>query len=148
MNSGFNTWKDGLFLCLLSGALWGMVSLLVNTFTGAFTLEAGVVHDLVTFTIGGALFGLVTGGFLSVAESFMPKWGLTLKAVAVSVVIWLALDGTGFVLSILKPIRYHFEIEQSLQGLFLAVMLGLILGTLWKMGLKASRTEANAKANA
>ncbi len=144
MNAGFNTWKDGLFLCLLSGALWGLVSLLVNTFTGAFTLEAGVVHDLVTFSLGGALFGLVTGGLLSVAQGFMPKWGLTSKAVAVSVVIWLALNGTGFVLSILKPIRYHFEVEQSLQGLFLAVILGLILGSLWKMGLKASRTGVEA----
>jgi len=123
-----------------------MVSLLVNTFTGAFSLEAGVVHDLVTFTIGGALFGLVTGGILSVAEGFLPKWGLTLKAVAVSVVIWLALDGTGFVLTIVKPIRYHFEAEQSLQGLFLAVILGLILSTLWKMGLKASRTETEVNA--
>jgi len=146
MNGGFNSWKDGLFLCLLAGALWGMVSLLVNTFTGAFSLEAGVVHDLVTFTIGGALFGLVTGGILSVAEGFLPKWGLTLKAVAVSVVIWLALDGTGFVLTIVKPIRYHFEAEQSLQGLFLAVILGLILSTLWKMGLKASRTETEVNA--
>jgi len=144
MNAGFNSWKDGLFLFLLAGALWGMVSLLVNTFTGAFTLEAGVVHDLVTFTIGGALFGLVTGGFLSVAQGLMPRWGLTSKAVAISVVIWLALNGTGLVLSIVKPVRYHFEAGQSLQGLFLAVILGLILGSLWKMGLKASRAGAEA----
>ncbi|MFQ5479708.1 MAG: hypothetical protein ACE5DW_00330 [Thermodesulfobacteriota bacterium] len=144
MNPGFNTWKDGLFLCLLAGALWGMVSLLVNTFTGAFTLEASLVHDLVTFTLGGALFGLVTGGLLSVLQSFMPGRGLTKKAVMVSVVIWLALNGAGFVLSVLSPIRYHFEAGQSLQGLFLAAILGIILGTFWKMGLKAGRAEAGA----
>jgi len=122
-----------------------MVSLLVNTFTGAFTFEAGVVHDFVTFILGGALFGLVVGGILSVVQGFLPKWGLTGKAVMVSVVLWLALDITGFVLTIVKPIRYHFEVEQSLQGLFLAAILGLILGSLWKMGLRATRADAEAQ---
>ncbi len=144
MNSNFRTWKDGLFLCLLAGALWGLVSLLVNSVTGVFTFEAGVVHDLVTFAMGGALFGLVTGGFLSVIQGFFPRLGLTSKAVMVSVGIYLALGGTGFVLSVIKPIRYHFEVGQSLQGLFLAVILGLILSTLWKMGLKAQDVEARA----
>ncbi len=144
MNSGFKSWKDGLFLCMLSGALWGLISLLFNTFTGAFVLEAGVVHDLVTFALGGALFGLVTGGILSVAQGFLPGWGLTKKAVAISLVIWFALSGAGIVLSLLRPIRYHFELGQTLQGLFLAAVLGLILGSFWKMGLKASEKEVEA----
>jgi len=138
-NLNFNDWKEGLFLCLLSGALWGLVSLLFNTFTGAFILEAGVLHDLVTFALGGALFGLVTGGILSVAQGFLPRFGLTMKAVMVSVIIWLALNGAGIILALMRPIRYHFNAAQTLQGLFLAVILGLILGSLWKKGLKVGR---------
>lgn len=129
---------------MLSGALWGVVSLLLNTITGAFVLEASVLHNLMTFALGGALFGLVAGGILSVAQGLLPRWGLTPKAVAVSLLIWFALNGAGILLSVMSPIRYHFDLGQSLQGLFLAVVLGLILGTFWKMGLKAGRGEAKA----
>ncbi len=137
MDNGFRKWKDGLFLCLLAGALWGLVALLVNSLTGAFAFEFSVVHDLVTFVIGGAVFGLVTGGFLSVAGWRLPFRSIELKAAIVSLAIWVALGSTGFVLTIIKPIRYHFNLGQTLQGLFLSVILGLILGAIWKMGLRA-----------
>jgi len=35
-----------------------------------------------------------------------------------------------------NPERYHPELLQTIQGFFMAVLLGGILGSLWNLGLK------------
>lgn len=142
--SGFRSWKDAFFICILSGALWGLVAMLVNSVTGAFEFEFNTVHDLVTFVTGGAVFGLVTGGLFAVLAGVLPWRSMVTKAVLVSTSIWTALAVTGYILTIIKPIRYHFDLGQSIQGLCLSVVLGAILGTLWKMALRASREDERA----
>ena len=104
----------------------------VNNLTGISPFEMGFVHNLVTFSVAGAVFGVVAGGFLSLFEGMLPFRRVFLKAPIVSVSIWLVLRGTGVALSGMRPLRYHISNPESLQGLALAVVLGLILGALWK----------------
>ena len=55
------------------------------------------------------------------------------KAVLLSTSLWLILRTGGFFLSLTNPERYHPAIDEAIQGLVLAVILGCILGSLWEI---------------
>lgn len=120
----------------ISGIIWGWLALAVNSFTGIFPLETGLLGALASFTIGGAVFGVVSAGFLFVSARMIPFRSVVFKAIAVSTSIWIVLRIGGAALSGMEPGRYHFNMPEALQGLFLAVLLGAVLGVVWKSGLK------------
>ncbi|MBI5588642.1 MAG: hypothetical protein HY889_09805 [Deltaproteobacteria bacterium] len=124
--------------CVLKGALagvvWGWIAMVLNSFTGIFVFEGGFTHDLVTFSVAGAVFGVVVSGFLFVGGRFVPFKKTLPRAVFVSVFIWLVLRAGGVLLSSMEPSRYHVLTPETLQGLFLAVALGTLLGIFRKDG--------------
>jgi len=130
-------WKKNIFLCILAGVVWGWVAMAVNNLTGVSPLEMGLAHNLITFSMAGAVFGLVAGGVLTIVEKRLPTRSVVLKAAGVSASIWLLLRSAGVVLSMLQPVRYHVSTPESVQGFALALFLGCILGVLWKRGLSA-----------
>ncbi len=133
MNSDLMEWKWGIFYGFAAGVLWGWVTIAVNTLSGAFLFEQGLVNTLLTFSVGGAFFGVVTGGFLMLTRDRIPFKGIIPKAILISTGLWFTLRLTGFIMSTVAPDRYHFVPTQTLQGIGLAVILGGILGTLWKI---------------
>jgi hypothetical protein len=133
MNSDLMEWKWGIFYGLAAGILWGWVTITVNTLTGAFLFEQGLGHTLLTFSTAGAFFGVVTAGFLMLTRNRIPLKGIIPKAILISTGLWFALRLTGFILSSVSPGRFHFVLTQTLQGIALAVVLGGILGTMWKV---------------
>ncbi len=122
----------------ISGIIWGWLALAVNSFTGVFPLEAGFLRALASFTIGGAVFGVASAGFLFAASPFIPFRSVVLKAIIVSTSIWIALRAGGAALSGMEPGRYHFNALEAVQGLILSALLGAIIGVFWKKGLKES----------
>jgi hypothetical protein len=108
----------------------------VNTITGAFPPGEGLLFNLTTFAIGGAVFGIVVGGFLVIARDMLPFRSLLPKAVMVSVCLWVVLRIGGTLLSGIAPWRYHTVLTQTVQGFFLAILMGLLLGVLWKKLIK------------
>ncbi|MBI5493117.1 MAG: hypothetical protein HY893_09305 [Deltaproteobacteria bacterium] len=122
----------------ISGIIWGWLALAVNSFTGVFPLEAGFLSALASFTIGGAVFGVASAGFLFAAARLIPFRSVVFKAIAVSTSIWIVLRAGGAVLSGMEPGRYHFNAPEALQGLLLAVLLGAVLGLFWKSGFKGT----------
>ena len=120
----------------ISGIIWGWLALAVNSFTGVFPLEAGFLSALASFTIGGAVFGAASAGFLFVAAGIIPFRSVVLKAMIVSSSVWIVLRAGGAVLSRMEPGRYHLNAPEALQGLLLAVLLGAVLGVFCKVGFK------------
>jgi hypothetical protein len=129
-------WKRGVVAGLVAGILWGWLAMAVNSFTGAFPLWEGLLFNLTTFAIGGAVFGIVVGGFLVIARDILPFRSLLPKAVMVSVCLWVVLRIGGTLLSGIAPWRYHTVLTQTVQGFFLAILMGLLLGVLWKKLIK------------
>ncbi len=100
----------------------------LNSFTYAFPYEAGFLHNFITFSIGGGVFGVVVGGFIWLLGDFIPFKGRIPRAVAISVSLWVLLTAGGVVLSGIRPERYHIVTYQTIQGLFLSVVLGIFFG--------------------
>ena len=130
--------KSNLFVVsVLSGVVWGWISMAVNRATGIFQFEASFTRDLAAFSFGGMVFGAVCGGLLSVAWDYIPFKGALAKAVFTSTSLWIVLRLGGAALSTMDPSRYHVITAQTLQGLVLAVVLGVVMGLMWKRDIKA-----------
>jgi hypothetical protein len=136
MNPSYMDWKRGVVAGLVAGILWGWLAVAVNTLTGVFPLGDGLLFNLATFAIGGAVFGVVVGGFLVLARDIIPFKSLLPKAVMVSVCLWVVLRIGGALLSGIVPWRYHTVLAQAVQGFFLAILMGLLLGFLWERVIK------------
>lgn len=130
----YSFWKRKIFLSMIAGVLWGFFAMAANLVSGAFEFESTLTHNLITFTVGGIIWSIVTGGILAVAGGWIPLKGTFAKAVAVSTSFWLVLRLGGVMLSGMNPDRYHIVTPQTIQGLILAMVLGAILGVLWDAG--------------
>jgi MFS family permease len=126
----------GIIVGCLSGIVWGLMAILVNHITGVFTLEESLLREMMTFSLGGAVFGMVIGGFLALTSNRLPFKSSFLKAVSVSVAIWLILRVGGVLLSYANPERFHPDRGQAIQGFVMAIVLGLILATFLKVAKK------------
>ena len=129
-------WKRGIMLGAVAGIIWGWVAMAVNAVSGAFAFENSLMHNLISFAIGGAVFGIVVNGFLGLLQRLLPFKSILLNAVLLSIVFWLMLRIGGAMLSSVEPDRYHIITAQSIQGFVLAIIMGFILGTLWKINRK------------
>ncbi|MBI5192457.1 MAG: hypothetical protein HZA08_03315 [Nitrospirae bacterium] len=132
--------RRGIITGILAGGTWGWVALIVNAVSGAFPYEGGLLHNLITFTLGGAVLGVVAGAFLNLLQAWLPFKNIISSAVFISSSLWVILRVGGTFLSSACPARYHLVTAQTVQGLMLSVMLGLMLGLFW-------RTIRNLKGN-
>ena len=128
--------KKGICLGILSGIVWGWVSILVNYVTGVFPFEESLLHEVVTFSFGGAIFGMVIGGFMALIGKRLPFKSLLPNAIFISIAVWLILRIGGVLLSYSNSGRFHPDTAQTLQGLVMMIVLGLILATFWNIGKK------------
>ena len=128
--------KKGICLGILSGIVWGWVSILANYITGVFPFEESLLKEVITFSFGGAIFGMVIGGFMSLIGDRLPFKSLLPNAIFISMAVWLVLRIGGVLLSYNDPGRFHPDAAQTLQGFMLAIVLGLILTTFWNIGKK------------
>ncbi len=126
----------GLTLGGLSGVLSGWLILFINMLTGVFVLEMSFGENLLTFGIGGGLFGLVCGGLMAVVHEKLPIKSFPVKAVVIFGFVWVLFRLAGIVLSGLEPHRFHGDIGQSLQGFAFAIILGGMFGLFWVRGKK------------
>lgn len=125
-------WKKSVILGAVAGAVWGWLSIGINAVSGAFSFEQNLSHHLVTFAVGGAVFGIVVSGLLIVMENWLPFKSSLVKAVWIATVLWIVLFMGAYGLALTTPDRYHFNVPQAFQGLLLAAVLGIMLGSLWK----------------
>lgn len=109
----------------------------INAMSGAFPFEKSLFYNFVTFSIGGAVIGIVAGGLMAVSQELLPFRRPLPKAVLLSTSLWLILRTGGLLLSLNDPARYHPEIAETFQGFVLAIILGCILGALWELRQKA-----------
>ena len=126
-------WKKGIVLGSISGILCGWLLIALNKLTGVFALEEAFWFNVITFAAGGAVFGIVAGSFTALLEKRLPFKGALVKGIVVSTGLWIVLRLGGFILSLNDPERYHNNVGQTVQGFAFAVMLGVVLGSLWKM---------------
>lgn len=136
------TLKDSLLAGAIAGVLWGWLCYLANYMSGIFPFEGSFTQNLLSFTFGGVVFGIVTGGILAVAGRFLPFRQMLYKAVFVSASVWIVLRLAGDMLSMMEPERYHLVTPETMQGFLLALALGAILGVLLKKG--GARATGNA----
>jgi sugar phosphate permease len=128
-----NTSVERFILAAIPGGIiWGWLSMVVNSVSGAFAFEGSFVHDLTTFATGGAIFGVLVAGFLSLMGDKLPFKSRLLRAVFVSTSLWILLRIGGALLSHMDNERYHIVTSQTIQGFFMAIILGCILYPLWK----------------
>ncbi len=125
--------KNGIIVGSLSGIVWGLVAIPVNLITGVFPFEENLLREVITFSFGGAIFGMVIGGFLSLIGKRLPFKSSSLKAISVSVAIWSILRIGGVLLSYSNPERFLPDRDQTIQGFVMAIVLGLILATFWNI---------------
>lgn len=123
--------KDGIMAGAVGGVIWGLVSMAVNSATGVFTPEAGLVHDTVSFALGGVLFGAVAGGFLEAGGRAIPFRNVYARAVFTSTLIWMLLRVGGAMLSAIESERYHVLTPETVQGLLLSALLGAMVAGVW-----------------
>lgn len=128
------TLKESLFAGAIAGVLWGWLCYLANYLSGIFPFEGSFAHNMLAFTFGGVVFGIVASGLLYVAGRYLPFRQILYRAVCVSVSLWIVLRLTGDFLSIMEPERYHLVTPETVQGFLLALALGAILGTVLKRG--------------
>lgn len=119
--------KNRITADLVAGVAWGWLSLFINAITGIFPAEAGFINALGSFGLAGAINAFVVGGLLTLFIARLPGRSVMLKAVMVSVVVWLALRAGAMMLSHIDPERYHVATWESLQGLALSVLLGALI---------------------
>lgn len=126
-------WKKSIILGAIAGVIWGWVAMAVNAVSGAFPFENSVTQNIVNFAAGGAIFGIMVSGFLSLLQRWMPFRNVIANAVLLSAILWLLLRIGGAMLSSIEPERFHLVTVQTVQGFALAIILGGILGFLWKI---------------
>lgn len=124
-------WNKAVTCGTFSGLIWGLISLAVSSATILFQADSGLPHNLLTYLMGGAIYGLVLGGLMLIAEGRPPVSKTVWKAVSLSASLWLLFFITGVFLHFSRPERYHIEFYQHLQGFLLSLVLGLIFGILW-----------------
>ncbi len=117
----------------ISGIVCGWLLMLLNNFTGVFILEGTFWFNVAAFAVGGAVFGIVAGGFTALLEKRIRFDGELFKGIVVSTGLWIVLRLGGYILSLNDPERYHPDVGQTAQGFVFAVMVGVVLGSLWKM---------------
>lgn len=100
--------------------------------TGVAAFENGFALNVIAFAVGGGLFGVIVGGFMTLLEERLPFGGAPLRGFLISTSFWLILRLGGQLHSINNPRRYHSDINQTVAGFLFAVVLGLVLGFLWK----------------
>jgi len=123
----------GIITGIIAGAVCGVGMIALNHITGAFNFESSLRHNLAAFAIGGALFGILSGGIVSLVSGYLP-FGKVANAVIVSVVVWTLLRTVGAGLAGLDPFRFHSDISQTYQGLGFSILLGVVLGFALKSG--------------
>jgi len=126
------SWKQGILAGVTAGIIWGWVAMAANSITGIFPLEASFAHNLVSFTFGGAIFGVVAGGLMVAAGPVLPFKRTIPKAVLICASLWIVLRLGGAMLSVMDAHRYHVLAPETLQGFALALILGTLLGITWK----------------
>ncbi|MBI3008960.1 MAG: hypothetical protein HYY56_05565 [Candidatus Omnitrophica bacterium] len=131
-------WKRGIISGVIAGAVWGCLAITINTASRAFIFEETLLHRLITFTAGGAIFGMVVSGVLSMTRYWMSSRNIFLEAICISVSLWGILEAGGILLHFIKPGRFHLDMAQIVQGIFLAFIMGVLLGFLWKIGKRAN----------
>lgn len=135
--------KSSIKAGAIAGVLWGWLCYLANFLSGVFPFEGSFAQNFITFSFGGAVFGVVTGGLLAVVGRFLPFRKTVFRAVFISAALWVVLRLAGDFLSMMEPERYHLVKPETVQGFFLALALGAILGLLLK---KDERATGNAGA--
>lgn len=136
--------KDSLKAGAIAGVLWGWLCYLANFISGVFPFEGSFAQNFITFSFGGAVFGVVTGGLLAVVGRFLPFRKTVFRAVFISAALWVVLRLAGDFLSMMEPERYNLVKPETVQGFFLALALGAILGLLLKKGERAATGNARA----
>src|SRR3972149_8033038 len=74
-------WKRGITLGVLAGIVWGWVATAVNAVRGAFAFENSLMHNLISFAIGGAVFCIVVNRFLGLLQRLLPFKSILFNAV-------------------------------------------------------------------
>lgn len=123
--------KDGIIAGAVGGVLWGFVSMAVNSATGVFTPETGLLHDTISFALGGGLFGVVAGGIIGVGGRLIPFGNVYARSVFTSTLIWMLLRVGGAMLSAIEPERYHVLTPDTVQGVLLSALLGAMIAGVW-----------------
>jgi len=127
---------------LVAGVVWGWLSYLANAITGVFPFEGSFAEDIVSFSFGGAVFGIAAAATLALAGGLIPLKGTVARAVFASAFIWIALKLFGDLLSVMEPDRYHLFTAGTVQGLGLSVLLGVILGVVVRRSQGPSHVNA------
>ena len=134
--------KEHLKSGVIAGVIWGWLAYLTNAVTGVFPFEGSFAQDIVSFSFGGAVFGVATGAFLSLLGGILPFRNIVARAVLASAFIWIVLRLAGDLLSMMEPYRYHLLTVETVQGLALSVALGAILGLLVRKAKGCSPVNA------
>lgn len=113
---------------VMAGVIWGWLTYLANAVTGVFPFEGSFAQNLMSFSFGGAVFGVASAALLAVAGRIIPFRGVVARAVFASAVLWISLRIAGDMLSMMEPHRYHLLTAETVQGLALSIALGAILG--------------------
>lgn len=121
---------------IITGVLWGLIAMGVNSITGIHPFEYGILHNLITFTTGGAIFGIVAGGIFTLLHNRLPFKTSFSKAVLLTTCLWMILNMGGLLLSSDNPMRYHVEVPATIQGFALAVLMGVIMGAMLQLRQK------------
>ncbi|MDP6625736.1 MAG: hypothetical protein QGG87_04690, partial [Nitrospinota bacterium] len=66
------TWKKGMTVGMVSGVIWGIIALAVNYVTGIGPIERSILIEIATFSIGGAIFGMLMGILLTLSYNRLP----------------------------------------------------------------------------
>jgi len=124
--------KQAITAGVIAGIIWGWVAMAANSVTGIFPFESTFAHNIVSFTFGGAVFGVVAGGLMAAAGHILPLKRTLPRALFVCASLWVLLRLGGTVLSSMDPHRYHVFTPEIAQGFALALVLGTLLGLTWK----------------
>lgn len=127
MRLHYINWKKGIGSGAIAGIIWGWIAMGAGAMSGASPFENGLFHNIVIFTIGGAIFGIVAGSFMTLTYDILPFRGSLPKAVLISISLWLILRTGGLLLSSIDANRYHPVMSQNVQGLVLSIILGVCL---------------------
>lgn len=126
-------WKQGLNKGIIAGVIWGWIALGLSLTIGALEFESGLWHNLVTFSVGGALFGMILGAFMVLLEQRLPFKKCYVKTLFLSISLWLILRFGGVLLSSVDLVRYQAHMSQSVYGFLMTLVLGSILGVVWTL---------------
>ncbi|GMT42276.1 MAG: hypothetical protein IEMM0002_0687 [bacterium] len=129
-------WKKGIAVGTVSGIGSAWIAMAFSKFASVFIFENGLLPNLISFAVGGALFGIVTSGFMIVLGSHLPFKNLPAKGALLSTSLWLILRLGGQLHSINNPDRFHADAGQTVMGFLFAVILGMAIGFMWKADVK------------